>query len=172
MDADAFLDEIERQWPQPGQSPSKEIAELCQAAVNEHPESSTLWYDLGIIMQRCGDECGFRPEDYLRCFENAVRCNAGNGEAQQELGNVLDTFFDDYARAERAFQKAIESGAGAESYSGLARTLAQVGKIDEALQLLSEPACPFHDDPEVQKMRTEIAAGDWYWSKAEDASDA
>ena len=163
METDRFLDEIARQWPQRGQSPSKELVELCLAALHEHPESSTLWYDLGTLMQRCGTDLGYTPEDYLRCYENAIKCHARNWEAYQELGYVLDNYFDEYSRSEQAFRKAIEFGAGAESYCGLARVLAQSGKIRDAIQVLSEQACPFHDNCEIERMRSEIAAGDWYW---------
>jgi uncharacterized protein HemY len=161
MDTDGFLDEIDRQWPQPGEPPSKQLVDLCLRAVREHPESSALWYDLGTIMQRCGDEYYYTRADYLRCYENAVKCDVGNWEAYQELAYVLDTYFDDYVAAERAFRAAIKVGAEAESYCGLARVLAQVGKTDDAINILSEGVCPFHSDSEVQKMRAEIVAGDW-----------
>jgi hypothetical protein len=163
MDANWFLDEIERQWPQAGQPASKEVVELCLAALREHPESSTLWYDLAILMQRCDKENGYGPEDYRRCCESAVKCNPHNWEAHQELGDILDTFFDEYARAEQEFRTAIELGAGAESYCGLARVLAQSDKTADAIQVLSKDACPFHDHADVQATRAEIIAGDWSW---------
>ncbi|MGD0899379.1 MAG: hypothetical protein ABR915_16195 [Thermoguttaceae bacterium] len=166
MEADAYLDEIERLWPEPGQSPTKEIVDLCLAAVAEHPESSTLWYGWGIIMRRCGGEYGYMREDYLRCYEDSVRCDCTNAEAYQELGYVLDVFFDDYGKAEQAFRRAIELGAGHESYFGLARVLAQVGKTDDAIVCLSEGNCPFHDHPEIKKLVSEILDGDWWWEEA------
>lgn len=166
METDRFLDDIERQWPQPGQSPTTELVALCLAEVHEHPESSTLWYDLGTIMQRCGDEHGYTSADYRQCYENAIKCNARNWEAYQELGYVLDTYSDDYAGAECAFRSAIDVGAGAESYCDLARVLAQTGKTDEAIHSLSEGACPFHSDSAVQTLGAEIVAGDWFFGEA------
>jgi tetratricopeptide (TPR) repeat protein len=167
MDTDSYLDKIEGLWPEPGQSPSKEIVEVCWAAVAEHPESSTLWYDLGIIIQRCDDDYGYTADDYLRCFENSVKCYPDNFEAQQELGYTLDTYFDDFAGATRAFKKAIELGAGAESYYGLARVLAQSGHVDDAIHSISEGVCPFHDDADIQEMRAEILDGLWYHGNPE-----
>ena len=167
MDIFEYDDEIARLWPQPGQSPTKELVDLCLSAVADYPEESVFWYDLGIIMQRIADEYSYTPDDYLRCFENAVRYDQENVEAYQELGYVLDVFFDDYDRAEKAFKKAIELGAEQESYCGLARVLAQMGKIDDALVGMSESICPFHDHPDVRHLRDEILAGSWYWEKNE-----
>lgn len=163
MNIEEILDEIGERWPLTGEAPTKDLMELCAAAVSEHPESSTLWYDFGLLMQRCGEDRGYVPGDYLRCYENAVKCDARNWEAHQEMGYVLDDFFDDYAGAERAFRTAIELGAGAEGYCGLARVLAQSGRCDDAIEAISEAACPFHDCDSVRQMRAEIIAGDWYW---------
>jgi tetratricopeptide (TPR) repeat protein len=163
MACDDYFDAITRKWPEAGKSPTKELVDLCLAAVAEYPEESTFWYDLGIIMRRCGDEYGYTPEDYLHSFENAVKCNSMNAEAYQELGYVLDVFFDDYCRAEQAFRRAIELGATHESYYGLARVLAQIGKRDDAIAILSESVCPCHAHPDIQSIRAEILDGDWYW---------
>jgi uncharacterized protein HemY len=164
MSIDEYLDSIERLWPKPGESPTVEVVALCQQAIAEHPSSSTLWYDLGMIMHRCSEEHGFSAEDYLRCFENAVKCNTDNWEALRELGYVLDTYFDEYEKAAEAFKKAISLGADHESYGGYARALAQMGRTEEAIACLSESTCPFHNHPEIQKLRSEIRAGDWYWT--------
>jgi tetratricopeptide (TPR) repeat protein len=166
MDENRYLDEIAGLWPQPGEPPAKEIVDLCLAAVAEYPESSTLWYDLGIIMRRCGGEYAYTDADYLRCFETSVRCDCTNAEAYQELGYVLDVFFDDYGKAEEAFRKAIELGARHESYFGLARVLAQVGRTDDAIKCLSEDRCPCHDHPEIKKLRAEILDGSWWWEES------
>jgi tetratricopeptide (TPR) repeat protein len=163
MDIARYEDEIIKLWPKPGQRPSKDVMDVCLAAVSEFPSSSGLWYSLGMAMCRSGDAYGYTPEDYLRCFENAVACDPDNAEAHQELGYILDTHYDDYERAEVAFRKAIELGAEQESHCSLARVLAQVGKVDEAIEGLSERACAFYDHPEVRLIRSEILAGDWTW---------
>jgi uncharacterized protein HemY len=135
---------------------------LCAQGVAEHPESSALWYALGIIMQRCDDDYGYAAEDYLRCFENSVKCDPSNADAFQELGYVLDVYFSDYPRAEEAFKKAIELGAGHESYLGRARVFAQMGKTEDAIASLSENVCPFHGHPDLQTLRSEIRDGSWF----------
>ena len=112
-------------------------------------------------MERCDDGCGYAAEDYLRCFKSALRCDPSNKEAYQELGYVLDTYFSDFGSAEKAFTRAIELGADHESYFGRARVLAQMGKADEAIDSLSENACPFHDHPTIQSLRSEILDGMW-----------
>jgi tetratricopeptide (TPR) repeat protein len=100
-------------------------------------------------------------KDYLGCFESSVKCNSNNAEAYQELGYVLDAYFSDYEKAEQAFKNAITLGAGYESYFGRARVLAQMGKTDDAIGSLSENACPFHDHPDIQSLRSEILDGSW-----------
>lgn len=163
MDIDAHCDRIRALWPQPGHPPSGELVDMCLAVASEHPDSSTVWYDLGIIMQRCDSAHGYTPADYLRCFKNAVTCDASNWEAYQELGYVFDNFFDDYTKAEQAFRTAIGLGAGIESYCGLARVLAQNGQTDKAIDSLSEDTCPFYGDGEIRALRADILAGDWSW---------
>jgi tetratricopeptide (TPR) repeat protein len=164
MNEETYYAEISRLWPKPGQVPSPEIRDVCLAAVREYPESSTFWYDLGIIMQRCEVHRGYSGEDYLRCYKNAIRCDSSNWEAYQELGYVLDVHFDDYDGAERAFRTAIELGGGAESYFGLARVLAQAGRMAEAIHSVSKDVCAYHDDAAIEKLRAEILAGDWSWA--------
>jgi tetratricopeptide (TPR) repeat protein len=162
MEVGDYFHEITTLWPLPGSAPTRELVDLCRRAVVEHPESSVLWYDLGIIMERCDDGYGYRAADYLRCYEKSVRCDPNYADAYEELGYVLDVYFSDYARAERTFRRAIELGAEHASYFGLARVLAQMGRTDEAMAVLSEHFCPFHDLPEIQKLRSEILDGDWY----------
>ena len=163
MERDEYLDEMKRLWPEPGQIPAKEIVDLLLEAVAAFPESSDLWYNLGIIMDRCGDEYGYTHKDYLRCYENAIRCDPENAEAFQELGIALDVYCDDFVAAERALKQAIELGAGSESYEARARALAQMGKTQEALDSVADGNCPYSTRPEIQKLRAEIANGDWCW---------
>jgi tetratricopeptide (TPR) repeat protein len=165
MDIDEYFDEITRLWPQPGESPGKEIVDICLKAVSEYPDtqpdSSDLWYSLGIIMERCDEEYNYLAEDYYRCFENATKCDPTNAEAYQELAYVLDVYSEEYEKAEQAFKQAIELGAGHESYYGLARVLAEMGKTEEALNCISEDNCPYFEHPEIQKIRSEIMDREW-----------
>jgi tetratricopeptide (TPR) repeat protein len=171
MEINEYYDEITRLWPQPGQLPSKSLLDICFHSVDEYPDiqpdSSDLWYSLGIIMSRCDDSYEYSAKDYLRCFENAIKYDPTNAEAYQELGYVLDVYFDKYEEAEEAFKKAIEFGAGHESYYGLARVLAQMCKEDDALYCISEENCPYSEHPEINKLRTEIKDRDWFWSPPE-----
>ena len=161
MEIDRYFDEIEKNWPQRGEGPARSILDLCLQAVTEYPQSSALWYDLGLIASRCADDCGYTPGDYARFFENAIKFGPGNAEAYQELGYALDVYFDDYGRAEKSFAKAIELGAGMESHLGRARVLAEMGRTHDAIQSLSEASCPFHEHAAVQSLRSEITDGIW-----------
>jgi uncharacterized protein HemY len=166
MNIDQYYSEVSRLWPKPGESVSKEVVELCRKAIAEYgdqPDSSVLWYDLGILMQRCDEECDYKASDYLWCFENAIKRNPKNGEAYQEIGYVLDIYFDDYQRAEEALRKAIELGTGHESYCALARVLTQVDRIEDALDCISDEKCPCSNHPSIQEIRREIIEGLWSW---------
>jgi uncharacterized protein HemY len=88
-------------------------------------------------MERCGEERGYTCKDYIRCYDNSVKCGPDNAGAYEAIGFVLDVYFDDFGKAERAFRTAIELGAGHESYFGLARVLAQAGKEQDAIAWLS-----------------------------------
>jgi hypothetical protein len=66
----------------------------------------------------------------------------------------------DLKLAEQSFRRAIELGAGVDSYVGLARVLAELGHDrQEILKLLEE--CPFRDTAKVQEIRSEIEKGAW-----------
>ncbi len=171
MDLLDYCREIARLWPQAGQAPNRELVEMCLQAVSDYPESSTLWYNLGIVMERCSEDEGFGADDYLRCFENSVRYDPTNAEAYQELGYVLDVYFDDYVGAERALRKAIRLGGGHESYCALARVLAQMSRTQESLDAISEENCPYHRHPEIQKLRMEVESGIWRGSAEESKGD-
>jgi hypothetical protein len=59
------------------------------------------------------------------------------------------------------FRKAIELGAGAGSWVGLARVLAEMGRREEALTLLAADTCPHASVREVVDVRGEIKDGRW-----------
>jgi len=67
----------------------------------------------------------------------------------------------DPASAEHPFQKAINRGAGVDTYCGLARVLAELNREEEALSLLVPSRCPYSEEPEIVKIRTEIERGMW-----------
>ena len=100
MDIDKYYDEIARLWPHYRNSRRRRW-NVCLAAVAEYPESSTLWYDLGIVMHAVGNEFGFTRDDYSHVLKNSVRSDRANAEAHQELGYALECFFDGYGTAER-----------------------------------------------------------------------
>jgi hypothetical protein len=161
MTIDEYRDEIGRLWPEHGEPPREIVVRLCAQAVADHPRASDLWYTLGIIIQRCGDNYGFTADDYRLCFERSVDCDNANAEAHQELGFVLDVYFNDYRKAAQAFRAAVLAGAGQESYFGYARVLAEQGRTDAAVISLSEGSCPFWNQPDIERLRAEILSGRW-----------
>lgn len=98
------------------------------------------------------------PVPYLR---KATELCPDSCEAWESLGFALDNVENDATGAEAAFRRAISLGGGEWSFAGLARVLAEAGRREEALRLLSESECPYHSHEEVVLMRTEIKAGSW-----------
>ena len=138
-----------------------ETVKLSQSAVEQCPWSAELWYLRGMILDRCESLSNFTREDYRRCYERAIECDPGCADAYVELGYVLDTYYDDFAGAERAFRKAIALGSrGDDVYVGLARVLAQQGRRRSALRLLHRVASRKLSD-RIASMIHEIEEGIW-----------
>jgi len=76
------------------------------------------------------------------------------------MGYYHDVIAQDLERAETAFRRAIELGTGEQSYTGLARVMAQRGRAkEEVLSFLKKS--PYADAPRVQDMYADIEEGDW-----------
>ncbi len=79
----------------------------------------------------------------------------------QSLGYFFDAVDERLDEAERMFRKALEFGAGAGSWAGLARVLAELGRREEALELLAHHRCPHANPRDVVDVRGEIEDGRW-----------
>ena len=74
---------------------------------------------------------------------------------------MLDTYYDDFTAAERAFRKAIALGSrGEDVYVGLARVLAQQGRSPSALRLLRRVELGRPSDG-IKSMIREVQDGLW-----------
>jgi Flp pilus assembly protein TadD len=154
---------VERLWRLMAERPATtaEAVNLSQAAVEQCPWSAELWYLRGMILDRCESLPNITKEDYRRCYERAIECDPGFADAYVELGYVLDTYYDDFAAAERAFRKAIALGSrGDDVYVGLARVLAQQGRKRSALRLLRRVTSRKTSDG-IESMIHEIEQGIW-----------
>src|SRR5688572_24383964 len=94
-------------------------------------------------------------------YENACAVDPLDPEAYESLGYFFDAVDEHLDDAEGMFRKAIALGAGPSSWARLARVLAELGRRDEALQLLAPGVCPFAMVETIDEMRFEINEGRW-----------
>ena len=138
--------------------PDVEALELIEQALAEYGDSAELWKMRGDLIV-CSDF-----DQALQSYRRAIALNPGFGEAYQEAGLIYESLGDPNS-AEPVLRKAIELVPRPEGYSGLARTLAKLGRSEEALELLSPRLCAFHSDYEISKTRDQIEASlcsrDW-----------
>jgi tetratricopeptide (TPR) repeat protein len=104
----------------------------------------------------------FDPAIPLSYYKRAAALNPRSGDAHNELGYMYDVYFDDFPKAEAEFRKAIDLGWDYSSYYGLARVLAETGRLSEALSVLSSKNCPFSEHPKIVDLRREIDDGNPY----------
>ena len=140
------------------------ILSLIEEGLAAFPESVKLWCRRGdlielIMVTPLGETntTQYKTADALYSYERAAALDPTCAEAFEEIGYYWDVSGDDFERAEAAFRKAIELGAGA---YGLARVLAQHG-IDTAEILSFLDGSPFSGVPEIAEIRSEIENGIW-----------
>lgn len=135
------------------------VLESVEKTLRRWPDSDELWCLRGDLIQLCEGETDYDLADVFCSYQNAVVINPHSAEAHESLGYFYDVFENEFEKAESAFRQAIEFGAGADSFLGLARVLAQAGKSEEALNLLS--GCPFCDEVKVENLKHDIKSGGW-----------
>jgi tetratricopeptide (TPR) repeat protein len=117
------------------------------------------------LIQLAPPDVEFPPDEALRCYEKAISIDPKFHEAYESIGYYHDTKYDhtfsDFEISDQMFRKAIDMGAGPDSYIGLARVLAETGRTMDALALLEPPSCPYANEPAVKAIREEIAKGHW-----------
>lgn len=149
-----LIDEVRRLYDD---SRVEDAFALSRSAVRLFPDSSELLCLLGDLSQLSETETPL--EDSLASYERAARLDPEWYEPHESIGFVCD-LLEDYPRAEAAFRRAVELGGAADSYAGLARVLAQRGHPQSEVVALLD-GCPFAQAPAVQKVRDEVAGGEW-----------
>ncbi len=149
------LHEIAKQWPSGTENISEQLLSLLNDSVERCPLSSRLWYWRGIGIQRWDGTPQYVVNDYILCFDKAIYYDPLFSDAYEEKAYVLYTYDDDIIQAEQCFRRAIELGAGENSYIGLARLIA-FRSVSEALGVLDAPFCPFLNSLSVIEARREL----------------
>lgn len=162
-----YIDQISSQWPRKwGESKvSLALVTLVEEAVSTFPKSAQLWCIRGDLIQLAPIEAQYELADALLSYQTAIEIDPLFAEAYESIGYYYDVIEEDFAISEAAFRKAIELGGGMHSYFGLARVLAEQGKLDEALSIIAPDYCLFHSEIEIDILREEIEAGEYDRSK-------
>ncbi len=155
-----YIERIKSLLPDEGEV-AVEVLELVEKAVSEHPESAKLWCLRGDLIQMASLKANYELEDALKSYERALEIDSSKAEAYESIGYYEDAVMSNPTSAESPFRKAIEFGAGRDSYYGLARVLAELNRNAEALEVISPENCPFSDTAEIKEIRTEIKEGVW-----------
>lgn len=104
-------------------------------------------------------DANYELEDALKSYKRSIEIDPLNAEAYESIGYYEDVIMDNQASAESPFRKAIELGAGRDSYYGLARVLAELNRTTEALEVISPKNCLYYEEEEIQEIKTEIEQG-------------
>ena len=99
--------------------------------------------------------------DALASYERARALDPTDPEAFESLGYFFDAVAERVGDAEDMFRKAIELGAGADSWLALHESWHNLDRSEEALKLLEPGSCPHADAPPVVDVRWEINQGRW-----------
>ena len=155
-----YIQKIKSLLPEEGEV-AVEVLELMENAVADYPVSVKFWCWRGDLIQMASLEAGYELDDALKSYERALEIEPSNAEAYESIGYYEDVIMSNSASAESPFRKAIELGAGRDSYYGLARVLAELNRITEALEVVSSENCPYFETEEIQEIKSEIEEGLW-----------
>ncbi|RYG57182.1 hypothetical protein EON80_28565 [bacterium] len=155
-----YIDAIWTDWPA-GREASLELLAMAEEAVAAYPQSSKLWCMRGDLIQLGETESRYQLSDSLESCRRAIAVDPTFAEAYESVGYYFDVIEEDFPLSEDAFRQAVKLGAGKDSFIGLARVVAEQGRYEEALQLLTTENCPFSGDLEVEKIRRQIEARMW-----------
>ena len=159
MDESEFMEKAMSMWPSGDESAIEALA-IAREGLRMYPCSAKLLCIVGDLLQ-LRDATDDAIVESRRCYQNAIASDLSCSEAYESLGYLSDVYDNNFLLAISYFEKAIGLGAGEWSYVGLARSLAQDGRREEALHALCPDRCPFHDKAPVSEMREEILAGAW-----------
>ena len=155
-----YIQKIKSLLPEEGEV-AVEVLELMENAVADYPDSAKFWCWRGDLIQMASLEAGYELDDALKSYERALEIEPSNAEAYESIGYYEDVIMSNSASAESPFRKAIELGAGRDSYYGLARVLAELNRTTEALEVVSSENCPYFETEEIQEIKSEIEEGLW-----------
>lgn len=137
-----------------------EIIALIDEAVSLYPQSSALWCLRGHLIQVGEDDMEYELSEALSSYTKAIEVDPSCAEAYEAIGYYYDVVDYDPEKAMVAFERAVELGAGVDSYVGLARVMAELKQDKKGIQAFLNNS-PFRDTQEVKDIWAEISDGTW-----------
>jgi tetratricopeptide (TPR) repeat protein len=164
MDEREMIAAIQNEWPTKCfEAPSERLNGLMEEALERFPTSARMWCIRGNYL-----ELLLRPWDdptvidrIIQCHEKSSELDPHASEPYESIAYLYDVFANDYAKAEEFFRKSLERGGGPDSFFGLARVFAQIGKRDEAISVLSRLPSEIQEREDFRHLREEIEQGFW-----------
>jgi tetratricopeptide (TPR) repeat protein len=157
MTIEDLIDEVRGALSSGVGSADDHLARVDRELAN-HPRNAQLWCLRGDLIQLgSGNAPGLH--EAREAYERAASEDPSMVEAFESLGYFWDAIEDNPGRAEFYFRRGLELGGGASVYYGLARVLAQLGRPDEALELIA--SAPAEIGMVLAELKSEIQAGDW-----------
>lgn len=161
MTEDDYLDRIAELWQAEEEDlATVEMLTLVEEAVREFPESAELWIARGNMIES-SEDARYELTDALRSYERAAEIAPTSPDPAEEIAHYLDAIADDPAGAEEHYRRAVQLGADVEVRLLHARAVAQLGRREEALELVRECEQELPDDPDLIELATEIRDGLW-----------
>jgi len=158
MTEEEYLNAIRGLGTTQGESTLEQL-KLADKAVEIFPHSPRLWCLRGQLIQLAPPNAPYSLSDAFESLIKAVNEDDQFAEVYEELGYFYDAVEDNPELAEQHFRMAIMLGGGVHAYAGIARVLAELGRVEEIEHLLKES--PYSDSTEIAEVLREIAQGVW-----------
>ena len=161
MTEEQFSDAILALLPSDADDVPDDALDLSRRAIDDFPDSAELLCLRAELLQLRPDPDAKMVDEAWSCLCRAKELEPDVPEILELIGDFLDELRQDLSGAEAAFREALELGGDEYASCGLARVLAEQGRREEALEVLSPGCCPFHDGEVVSETRAEIERGEW-----------
>ncbi len=137
-----------------------DISRFLESVKNYTQDYKTLIF-LGHLILKSEESLKYTEAVALDYYQKAISLDDSNYLAYEAIGRYYDLLSDDLDKTILYFSEAIKRDGSIDSFLGCSRALAQNGKEEEALKLITEDECKYFDHSEILELKTEIENGEW-----------